>query len=129
VILGRLVTIAETFHTEEPTQLVPGVKTPAALGIVGLAAGALAAVVLTLLRPAAGRSRHAAPSSGTRPRPPVETGPVRTGQIGTGQIGTGQIGAGLIGTGRLGTGNIEAARQLANGNGRRPDDAVDPVRT
>lgn len=119
VVLGRAVTIAETFRTEEPIQLVPGTKTPAALGIVGLAAGALAAVILTLLRPAQGRSRHAAPPSGTRPRPPTDAGRGGTGQVATGQVGTG----------RLGMGNIEAARQLANANGRRPDDAVGPART
>ena len=107
VILGRAVTIAETFRTDQPVKLVPGVKTPAALGIVGLAAGALAAVVMTLLRPATAVSRHGAGAGRTDLQRTIAEAQRKTN-------GNGHHSAGLR----------EDLHRAANGNGHRPVDTV-----
>ena len=58
VVLATGVTAAQVLRTDEPVQLTPSIKTPITLGIVGLAAGALFAVAVTVLRPGANSRRR-----------------------------------------------------------------------
>jgi capsular polysaccharide biosynthesis protein len=99
VILGQDVAMAEIIHTDEPAQTSPSITTPVALGIVGVAAGVLGAVVVTLLRPAAGSRRRRAAADGN------------------GYGGTPQADA------------LQHANGHTNGAARRTDDATDPVST
>jgi hypothetical protein len=77
VVLANGVTVAQVLRTDEPTQLTPSIMTPITLGIVGLAAGALAAVAVTVLRPGGGSRRR---RGATFTVPAVGTPPSLTGK-------------------------------------------------
>lgn len=49
----------QVYRTTEPEQLTPSIRTPIALGVVGLAVGALLLLAATLLRPTVGSARDA----------------------------------------------------------------------
>lgn len=49
----------QVYRTTEPEQLTPSLQTPLALGVVGLAIGALVVLAATLLRPTVGSARDA----------------------------------------------------------------------
>jgi capsular polysaccharide biosynthesis protein len=107
VILGQDVAMAEIIHTEDPKQTSPSITTPIALGIVGVAAGALGAVIVTLLRPAAGSRRRRRSAAG--------------------ENGHGGNGYGANGSAENG---LAESRHGTNGHAQhRSGDATDPVST
>lgn len=76
VLRGELLTTSlqpiQVYRTTQPKKLAPNVQTPIALGIVGLAIGGLALIVLFLARPSIGGARDAQratslPAVGFRP--------------------------------------------------------------
>lgn len=58
-VLTRSLQPIQVYHDSQPKQLAPNVQTPIALGIVGLAIGGLALIVLFLARPSISAARDA----------------------------------------------------------------------